>query len=193
MKESGCRGAYLGIESGSDDILKRMNKRVTREQYLRGVELLRSQDITTLASFIIGFPGETEKTYRETVDFIDKSGTEFFNVKIFYYDHTTPIHHQAADYELIGQGMNWTHKTMNAAQAFGLSEDVIKSVRNAPYIAQHSGEIWEIAHFHEQGFSPSQIRTLYGNFTRMLREELASNGASAPLKETLFSELTAFC
>jgi p-methyltransferase len=193
MKESGCRGAYLGIESGSDDILKRMNKRVTRAQYLRGVELLRSQDITTLASFIIGFPGETEETYRETVDFIDQSGTEFFNVKIFYYDHTTPIHQQAADYGLVGQGMNWSHKTMNAQQAFGLSEDVIKTVRNAPYIAQHSGEIWEIAHFHEQGFTPSQIRTLYGNFTRMLREELASNGASAPLKEQLFSELTAFC
>jgi p-methyltransferase len=193
MRESGCRGAYLGIESGNDTILKAMNKRVTREQYLRGVELLRSEDITTLASFIVGFPGETEETVRDTIDFIETSGTEFFNVKIFYYDHTTPIAQQAAAHDLKGQGMSWTHSTMTSAQAFTLSEELIKSVEHAPYIAQHSGEIWEIAHFHERGFSPSQIRTLYGNFTRMLREELANNGASAPTKKALFQELTSFC
>ena len=89
--------------------------------------------------------------------------------------------------------MTWAHRTMNSTQAFAYSEDVIKTVRGAPYIAQHSGEIWEIAHFHEQGFTPSQLQTLYGNCTRMLREELSSNGASAPLKKTLFNELMAFC
>lgn len=193
MRESGCRGAYLGIESGNDTILKAMNKRVTREQYLRGVELIRSEDITTLASFIVGFPGETEETVRDTIDFIDKSGTEFFNVKIFYYDHTTPIHQQAPAYDLKGQGMSWTHRTMNSAQAFSLSEELLRSVRHAPYIAQHSGEIWEIAHFHERGFSPAQIHTLYKNFTRMIREELTTNGASAPVKKELFQELTSFC
>jgi p-methyltransferase len=193
MRESGCRGAYLGIESGNDAILKGMNKRVTSAQYLRGVELLRSQGISTLASFIVGFPGETEDTLRDTIQFIDRSGTEFFNVKIFYYDHTTPIHQQAAAYDLTGQGMTWAHRTMNSTQAFAYTEDVIKSVRRAPYIAQHSGEIWEVAFFHERGFSPSQLQTLYGNFTRMIGEELSSNGASAPLKQKLFHELTAFC
>jgi len=193
MRESGCRGAYLGIESGNDDVLKAMNKRVTREQYLRGIELLRNEDITTLASFIVGFPGETEETLRDTIDFIDQSGTDFFNVKIFYYDHTTPIHQQAADYDLTGQGMTWAHRTMTSTQAFAHSEEIIKQVRQAAYIAQHSDEIWEIAYFQERGFTLPQIQKLYGNFTRMLREELSSNGASAPLKKELFHELTTFC
>jgi radical SAM superfamily enzyme YgiQ (UPF0313 family) len=193
MRESGCRGAYLGIESGNNTILKAMNKRVTREQYLRGVELLASEGITTLASFIIGFPGETDETVRDTIDFVNSSGVEFFNVKIFYYDHTTPIAEQAAQHDLVGQGMSWTHRTMNAAQAFTLSEEFIKSVKHAPYIAQHSGEIWEIAHFHEQGFTPAQIRRLYGNFTEMLKAELTMNGGSAPVKQQLFEDLTTFC
>ena len=193
MRESGCRGAYLGIESGSDDILKAMNKRVTREQYLRGVDLLSTEGITTLASFIVGFPGETMETFRDTVNFIETSGVEFYNVKIFYYDHTTPVHEEAATHGLKGQGMSWTHNTMGSSEAFTLSEELIKSVKHAPYIAQHSGEIWEIAHFHERGFSPAQIRRLYGNCTRMIQEELASNGRSAGIKKTLFEDLTTFC
>src|SRR5438445_7239 len=89
------------------------------------------------------------------VSFIETSGVEFYNVKIFYYDHTTPVHEEAAAHGLKGQGMSWTHNTMNSSEAFTLSEELIKSVKHAPYIAQHSGEIWEIAHFHERGFSPA--------------------------------------
>jgi len=46
---------------------------------------------------------------------------------------------------------------------------------------------------HERGFSPAQIRRLYGNCTRMIQEELASNGRSAEIKKTLFQDLTTFC
>jgi len=75
----------------------------------------------------------------------------------------------------------------------GLEAAAREGVKHAPYIAQHSGEIWEIAHFHERGFSPAQIRRLYGNCTRMIQEELASNGRSAEIKKTLFQDLTTFC
>ncbi|MCP4151439.1 MAG: radical SAM protein, partial [bacterium] len=61
MKESGCEGVFLGIESGSDKILKNMNKAATVEKYLRGISLLNEYDMLAYGSFIIGFPGETEE------------------------------------------------------------------------------------------------------------------------------------
>jgi len=188
---------YLDIpfQHASARILKLMKRPAAAENTLERIAEWRRAvpDMTIRSTFIVGFPGETEETVRDTIDFIDRSGTEFFNVKIFYYDHTTPIHQQAPAYDLKGQGMSWTHRTMSSAQAFSLSEELLRSVRHAPYIAQHSGEIWEIAHFHERGFSPAQIHTLYKNFTRMIREELTTNGASAPVKKELFQELTSFC
>jgi radical SAM PhpK family P-methyltransferase len=66
MARSGCKGVFLGIESGSNQILKNMNKAATIEKYLEGIKHLDAHQILTLASFIIGFPGETEETVRET-------------------------------------------------------------------------------------------------------------------------------
>ena len=189
MRESGCGGAYLGIESGHDDILTAMNKRVSIADYRRGVGLLASVGITTYASFIVGFPGETDETIESTRKFIESSGVDFYNVKIFYYDHTTPIAQQSKDYELTGQGMNWSHKTMNSAQAFSKSELLIKSINRVPYIPQHSGEIWEIAYFHEQGFSKQAVHALYRNFTRMIQDELLSSPHRLMSQKKLFNEL----
>lgn len=189
MKESGCACVYLGIESGDNGILKLMDKRATIDDYRRGVTLLKSAGIGTYASFIIGFPGETEQTVQSTRDFIDSSGVDYYNVKIFYYDHTTPIRLRSADFNLTGQGMNWKHKTMNSVEAFSLTEELIKTVQGVPYIPQHSGEIWEIAYFHERGFEDSQIRMLYQNFTLMLQDELSLSVSKKMNHESRFKEL----
>src|SRR6185369_17679031 len=69
LARSGCKGVFLGIESGSPTILKNMNKAATVEKYERGIELLHQYGVLTFASFILGFPGETEATFRESVDF----------------------------------------------------------------------------------------------------------------------------
>jgi p-methyltransferase len=59
MRESGCVGALLGIESGDQKILKYMNKSATLERYKWGMERLHQRGIATFASLICGFPGET--------------------------------------------------------------------------------------------------------------------------------------
>src|SRR3982751_5478075 len=70
MAESGCKGVFLGIESGSPSILINMNKSATVEKYAKGIEMLRRNGILTFGSFITGFPGETDETVQETIDFI---------------------------------------------------------------------------------------------------------------------------
>ena len=74
MKESGCDGVYLGIESANDQILKYMKKAATGKKYMQGVEYLKRYDITTFAAFIIGFPGEIEEDFQQTLSLIDEVG-----------------------------------------------------------------------------------------------------------------------
>ncbi len=67
---------HLPIQSGSDKILKLMNRKYTTKEYLKIVEDLRNvrPDIALSSDFIVGFSGETEKDFNETMDLIDKVG-----------------------------------------------------------------------------------------------------------------------
>lgn len=70
MKETGVWKIALGVESGSDDILKRIKKKVTKKQVVEAVDKLARHDIQVKGFFIMGFPDETEAQMRETYEFI---------------------------------------------------------------------------------------------------------------------------
>lgn len=63
---------HLPIQSGSDSILKQMNRRHTRSDYLQVVEKLKeaNPDIGMSSDFIVGFPGETDKDFEQTLDVV---------------------------------------------------------------------------------------------------------------------------
>jgi anaerobic magnesium-protoporphyrin IX monomethyl ester cyclase len=67
MKRAGCIRVYLGLESGSNETLGLMNKRVTVEQGIRAVQLFSEAGIGTAGFFMVGYPGESivsiEKTF----------------------------------------------------------------------------------------------------------------------------------
>ncbi len=67
---------HLPVQSGSDRLLKRMARRYTREQYLESARLLRSaRDGLTLSSdFIVGFPGETDEDFEQTLSLAREAG-----------------------------------------------------------------------------------------------------------------------
>ena len=69
-----CRHLHLPIQSGSTRILEKMNRRYTKEQYLLLVEKLRAAvpDISLTTDIIVGFPGETEEDFKETLDVVRK-------------------------------------------------------------------------------------------------------------------------
>lgn len=69
-----CRHLHLPVQSGSTDILSRMNRRYTKEQYLKLVEKIRKAmpDISLTTDIIVGFPGETESDFEETLDVVRK-------------------------------------------------------------------------------------------------------------------------
>ena len=71
-----CRHFHLPLQSGSDRILKVMNRHYTKERYLSLVDKLKAAmpDISITTDIIVGFPGETEEDFLETLDVVRKSG-----------------------------------------------------------------------------------------------------------------------
>ena len=71
-----CRHLHLPLQSGSDRILQKMNRHYTKAHYLTLVDKIRSAcpDISLTTDIIVGFPGETEEDFLETMDVVNKVG-----------------------------------------------------------------------------------------------------------------------
>ena len=72
MKAAGCAAVSFGIESGNADILKTIRKGITRDQVVQAVSWCHQADIQPHGSFILGLPGETPETIKETLAFGDQ-------------------------------------------------------------------------------------------------------------------------
>ena len=74
--EAVCEHAHLPLQSGSSRILKAMKRTYSRERYLRLVEELRTAipDLALTTDIIVGFPGETERDFEETVEVVEEVG-----------------------------------------------------------------------------------------------------------------------
>ena len=77
MYEAGCIFIQYGVESGNQEILKASKKGITLEQVREATKIAKEVGIGVLSSFIIGLPGETEETIKETMDFAKSLGTYY--------------------------------------------------------------------------------------------------------------------
>ena len=84
-----CRHLHLPLQSGSSRILKMMNRHYTKEQYLNLVEKVRNAmpDIALTTDIIVGFPGETEEDFLETMDVVRK--VQYDSAFTFIYSKRT--------------------------------------------------------------------------------------------------------
>lgn len=80
-----CPHFHLSLQSGSDDILRKMNRKYTTEQYLHVVEKLREvfPDCAITTDIIVGFPFESDEDFEQSVKFAEKIG--FAKVHVFPY------------------------------------------------------------------------------------------------------------
>jgi threonylcarbamoyladenosine tRNA methylthiotransferase MtaB len=80
-----CDYFHLSLQSGSDTVLERMNRKYTTEEYREKVRLIREYlpDAGITTDIIVGFPGETEQEFQETVRFVEEIG--FSRIHVFKY------------------------------------------------------------------------------------------------------------
>ncbi|MQG15651.1 MAG: tRNA (N(6)-L-threonylcarbamoyladenosine(37)-C(2))-methylthiotransferase MtaB [SAR202 cluster bacterium] len=78
-----CPHMHIPLQSGSDETLKAMRRRYTRDQYLHSVDRVMSTftDFSITTDIIVGFPGETDSGYKDTLDVVNR--VDFSNLHVF--------------------------------------------------------------------------------------------------------------
>jgi anaerobic magnesium-protoporphyrin IX monomethyl ester cyclase len=88
MRDGGCKAIWFGVESGSQRVLKQINRTITLEQTENAFRLCKQVGIRIACSFMLGFPDETREDLEATRKFADKLDPDWcqFNVFIAYPD-----------------------------------------------------------------------------------------------------------
>ncbi len=172
MAEAGCEGVFLGAESGSDAVLKKMNKTARRKDYLKAVPLLRSAGISTYASLIVGFPGETYDTFEETVSLIEEARPDFYRAQLWYCDPVTPIWERREELGIQGSAFAWSHNTMDHQTACDLIDNMFLCVENSQWMPQYGFEQWSIFYLQRRGLTMAQVKQLVGDFNALIKDKL---------------------
>lgn len=97
MKKAGCHRVFFGIESGNDETLKMMRKRITVENAKRAVETAKSAEIEVGAFFILGYPGETDETMLDTIRFASSLPLDYLSFTVPYPIPSTGLHKKLED------------------------------------------------------------------------------------------------
>ncbi|MFC1921049.1 B12-binding domain-containing radical SAM protein [Chloroflexota bacterium] len=83
MKRSGCYGLYLGLESGSNRMLKAMGKKETVEDITRVSEMVYNSGLTSITSILLGLPDEEKEDVDATLNLLETFKTDFLDVNIY--------------------------------------------------------------------------------------------------------------
>jgi radical SAM superfamily enzyme YgiQ (UPF0313 family) len=94
-KRAGCFDLEMGVESGDDEILRRIHKQITVEQVREAVQIIKDHDITLGACFILGHPHETHETARKTIDLAVELNTDTIAVGLMVPYPGTEIYEMA--------------------------------------------------------------------------------------------------
>jgi radical SAM superfamily enzyme YgiQ (UPF0313 family) len=101
MKDAGCRLLIVGYETGDAQILKNIKKGATVEMALRFTENCHKLGLVIHADFIVGLPGETRDTLRNTIDFAKRVDAETIQVSIAHAYPGTEFYEYAKENNLV--------------------------------------------------------------------------------------------
>lgn len=138
MKASGCIGVGLGIESGSDTILRNINKAETTSQMRRAIGMLKSRGLFVKAFFIVGLPGENEQTLAETDKFLREAGIDDIDVKIFQPYPGSPIYEHKEKYDI-----DWDAMPLEYTFYKGRPGEYYGNVRTSALSSERIVEAWK--------------------------------------------------
>jgi anaerobic magnesium-protoporphyrin IX monomethyl ester cyclase len=165
VRQSNLERAWIGVESGDQAQLNRMNKKQNIDTIKRGIELLDGEHIATYMSYVIGYAGENDISIENTIDFLNHLNVSNSSYMVFplvitpMSEISLPALRQKWDVK--GIFREWSHQTMDSKTAVEKSKFVFQNVKNIPYYYSQES----IAFL--QKFSPEIRKKLYS-----LRQEL---------------------
>lgn len=160
MKNSGCGGVFLGIESADNTVLMNMNKRSTVEQYTEALKLFEKYEIPTFAYMMVGFPGETRDSILKNIEFLNNHYVTFYTVNLWYCEPNTPVYKRREEYQLIGDGFDWKHYSMDALEASKYMDLMYERITNSIYIPGENFSFWGVPYLRGKGFTLEQIKQI---------------------------------
>ncbi len=100
MSKSGCKEVAMGIESGSDDILQKINKPSTVEQNKKAIEMAHEAGIRVKGLFIVGLPSESYKTIAETEAFINECPCDDYDFSVLSLLPNSDMYLNPGEYDI---------------------------------------------------------------------------------------------
>ncbi len=97
MKRAGCIRVFFGIESGNDDVLSLMKKQITTMQAQKAVFAAKEAGLEVGAFFIVGYPGENDRTVLDTVRFASALPLDYLSFTLPYPIPGTALHERVKD------------------------------------------------------------------------------------------------
>jgi len=157
---SGCAGVFLGIESGDDTVLQSMHKLAQDGQYRIGIQRLKERDIVTFASIIVGFPGETERTVGNTVDFLNETKPDFWRAQAWWGNPRSPVYLQKDLLAIRGEGYSWSHHTMTSSEAAALTDHMYEAVTESLWLPLYDFDFWSLPYLDGKGLDVATLKPL---------------------------------
>jgi len=114
MAEAGCDAVSFGVETANAEMLKRIRKGIKLEQVNKAIEMCQKAGLLAHASFIIGLPGETKETLRETDDFAQSTKALYGYHYLVPFPGTT-VREKIQDYDLEIITNDWNRYDANDA------------------------------------------------------------------------------
>jgi len=195
LEETGCKVLCIGLESGDDRILNLMNKKTTASSNMKCLEILDRYNITAYGSFMVGFPGETEETFNNTIKWINSSPLELYKVFLFYLLPGSIIYDEQDEHNLSFFGDEYDHcmwktPTMDALNASELLKEFILRIEDAALIYNYS-PMYAFFPLLSKGYSMSDSLEFLRIRTQLIKNELSSGSyfSRRRFRKTKFCEL----
>ena len=145
MKKAGCWEISFGLETGSNDLLKKMDKKAEVEKSEQAVKWTAEAGIRTKGLFMLGFPGEDEHTIQQTKDFIRKIPMTIMNLTKFTPYPGSPIYREIYgtnirdDHWEKMNGMNfvWAPEGISVKELDNHYQQILKAFYKRPQIGHY--------------------------------------------------------
>lgn len=131
MKKAGCNALKIGIESGDDEILKKIQKDITVAQVRSACRIIKKYDLQLQTCFLFGFPWDTEATMNNSVSLIKEINSDIIVYSIFTPHPGTAAFEYCKQQGLIDEDADWSlyyHQSPKNHFCFNLSQKKFRKI-----------------------------------------------------------------